>query len=31
MLLSDIDEADFYTFLGRFETFLKKIVAALGY
>lgn len=31
LLLSDIDEADFYKFLGGFETFLKKIVAALGY
>ena len=31
LLLSDIDEADFYKFLGGFDTFLKKIVAALGY
>ncbi|MGA2973252.1 MAG: nucleotidyl transferase AbiEii/AbiGii toxin family protein [Candidatus Bathyarchaeia archaeon] len=31
LLLSDIDEADFYKFLGGFEIFLKKIVAALGY
>jgi len=31
LLLSDIDEADFYKFLGAFDTFLKKIVAALGY
>ncbi|MGD0178146.1 MAG: nucleotidyl transferase AbiEii/AbiGii toxin family protein [Candidatus Bathyarchaeia archaeon] len=31
LLLSDIDEADFYRFLGGFETFLKKTVAALGY
>ena len=31
LLLSDIDEADLYKFLGGFETFLKKIVAALGY
>ena len=31
LLLSDVDEADFYKFLGGFETFLKKIVAALGY
>lgn len=31
LLLSDIDEADLYEFLGGFETFLKKIVAALGY
>ena len=31
LLLSDIDEADLYKFLGGFETFLKRIVAALGY
>lgn len=31
LLLSDIDEDDFYKFEGGFETFLKKIVAALGY
>ena len=31
LLLSDIDEADFYKFLGGFEALLKKIVAALGY
>ncbi|MGA8905757.1 MAG: nucleotidyl transferase AbiEii/AbiGii toxin family protein [Candidatus Bathyarchaeia archaeon] len=31
LLLSDIDEADLYKFLSGFETFLKKIVAALGY
>ena len=31
LLLLDIDEADFYKFLGGFDTFLKKIVAALGY
>ena len=31
LLLSDIDEADLYKFLGGFEIFLKKIVAALGY
>ncbi len=31
LLLSDIDEGEFYKFLGGFETFLKKIVAALGY
>ena len=31
LLLSDIDEADFYKFLSGFEAFLKKIVAALGY
>lgn len=31
LLLSDIDEADFYKFLGGFEAFLKKIVAALEY
>jgi hypothetical protein len=31
LLLSDIDEADLYKFLGGFETFLKKIVTVLGY
>jgi predicted nucleotidyltransferase component of viral defense system len=31
LLLSDIDEGEFYKFLGGFETFLKKIVGALGY
>ncbi len=31
LLLSDIDEGEFYRFLGGFETFLKKIVATLGY
>lgn len=31
LLLSEIDEADFYKFLRGFDTFLKKIVAALGY
>ena len=31
LLLSDIDEADFYKFLGGFETFLKKIVRSLKY
>jgi predicted nucleotidyltransferase component of viral defense system len=31
LLLSEIDEEDFYKFEGVFETFLKKIVAALGY
>ncbi len=31
LLLSEIDEGDFYKFLGGFETFLKKIVAVLGY
>ena len=31
LLLSDIDEEDFYKFLSGFETFLKKIVAALRY
>ena len=31
LLLSDIDEGDFYKFLGAFDVFLKKIVAALGY
>ena len=31
LLLLDINEADLYKFLGGFETFLKKIVAALGY
>jgi hypothetical protein len=30
LLLSDIDEGDFYKFEGGFEAFLKKIVAALG-
>jgi predicted nucleotidyltransferase component of viral defense system len=31
LLLSDIDGADFYRFLGKFETFLKRMVAVLGY
>jgi predicted nucleotidyltransferase component of viral defense system len=31
LLLSDIDEADFYKFLGGFEVFLKEVVGALGY
>jgi predicted nucleotidyltransferase component of viral defense system len=31
LLLADINESDFYRFLGGFEVFLKKIVAALGY
>lgn len=31
LLMSDIDEGDFYKFLGGFETFLKKTVVALGY
>lgn len=30
LLLSDIDEGDFYRFLERLEVFLKKIVATLG-
>jgi predicted nucleotidyltransferase component of viral defense system len=29
LLLSDIDEADFYNFLGGFDAFLKRIVARL--
>ena len=31
LLLSEIDEADFYKFLRGFETFLKKIVRSLKY
>lgn len=31
LLLADINEGDFYEFLTEFGTFLKKIVAALGY
>jgi len=31
LLLSDIDEEDFYRFESGFEAFLKKIVAVLGY
>jgi len=31
LLLSDIDEADFYSFLDGFEMFLKKIVRSLKY
>jgi predicted nucleotidyltransferase component of viral defense system len=31
LLLSDIDEAEFYRFLSDFETFLKKIVGSLKY
>ena len=31
LLLSEIDEGDFYKFESGFETFLKKIVAAVGY
>ena len=31
LLLSGIDQDDFYKFLDRFETFLKKIVAGFGY
>ncbi len=31
LLLSEIDEGDFYKFLGGFEAFLKKVTKALGY
>jgi len=31
LLLSDIDERDFYNFLGGFETFLMKVVSSLNY
>ena len=31
LLLSNIDEGEFYRFLRGLETFLKKLVAALGY
>jgi len=31
LLLSDIDEADFYKFLGGFEMFLKRVVGNLKY
>jgi len=31
LLLSEIDEEDFYKFLGEFQGFLKKVVSALGY
>jgi hypothetical protein len=31
LLLSEIDEDDFYKFMGGFETSLKKIVAAVGH
>jgi len=31
LLLSEIDESDFYRFLGGFETFLKEIVRTLKY
>jgi len=31
LLLSDIDEADFYKFLSSFETFLKRVVGNLKY
>jgi predicted nucleotidyltransferase component of viral defense system len=31
LLLSDIDEADFYKFLGSFEMFLKRVVGNLKY
>ena len=30
LLLSEIDEEDFYKFLGEFQGFLKKVVSALG-
>lgn len=31
LLLSEIDEEDFYSFLSEFDKFLKKIVVELGY
>jgi hypothetical protein len=31
LLLSDIDEADFYKFLDGFDTFLKRVVGSLKY
>jgi len=31
LLLSEIDEEDFYKFLGEFQEFLKKAVSTLGY
>jgi len=31
LLLSDIDEADFYKYLGGFEMFLKRVVGNLKY
>ncbi len=31
LLLSDMDEGDFYKFLGGFQEFLKKAVKAVGY
>ena len=31
LLLSDIDEGEFYKFLGGFQEFLKKVVKAVGY
>jgi hypothetical protein len=31
LLLSEIDESDFYKFLSGFEAFLKRVVGGLAY